>query len=62
MEERPKSESPPSTTSDQFSDGWTGVHPNPKRLRPVKEPQKPVLTELDDLEKQVSAGWDGQES
>jgi len=60
MEDRPKSDPPPSPDSDQLSEGWTEARPNVTRSPKDSNPPSPRIVE--ELEKQMNAGWDKPES
>jgi hypothetical protein len=62
MEDRPKSDPPPSSDSDKVSEGWTGARPSEARSRLPKDSNPPSPRNADELEKQVNAGWDTPES
>ncbi len=63
MEERLKSDSSMKSEPDKLSDGWSGTGENGKRARIPKQSSPPATpTKLDELEKQVNAGWDKPEA
>jgi hypothetical protein len=58
MEDTSKSNASGERQSDELSDGWTGARPHSKVPRTAKNTPEAKPADLNDLERQVSAGWD----